>query len=86
MPRPTTTMATVIIPSRTVETSVATATLGTGSDVAQAPWSPCENAGQYNCVGGTQFQRCAAGTWSPLTPTAPGTTCEPGVSDTLNIV
>jgi len=40
----------------------------------------CENEGEWNCVGGTKFQRCASGLWSVLQDVYPGTKCAPGVS------
>ncbi|OXV07505.1 hypothetical protein Egran_04729 [Elaphomyces granulatus] len=35
----------------------------------------CSPEGQWNCIGGTSFQRCASGTWSAAQPMAAGTTC-----------
>jgi hypothetical protein len=46
----------------------------------------CSSEGQWNCIGGTQFQRCASGTWSPVQPLADGTKCQSGQSDNLNMV
>lgn len=43
----------------------------------------CEEEGSWNCVGGSQFQRCASGQWSQLVPMSEGTTCEEGVSSEL---
>ncbi|UKZ72588.1 hypothetical protein TrVFT333_000220 [Trichoderma virens FT-333] len=61
------------------------------SSVAAAPPLPLPPApapapGQWNCIGGTQFQRCASGTWSPAQALASGTQCQAGQSDNLNMV
>ncbi|OAX83355.1 hypothetical protein ACJ72_02281 [Emergomyces africanus] len=44
---------------------------GNGSAMSGA----CSNEGEWNCIGGTQFQRCASGQWSALMPVALGTQC-----------
>ncbi|KAJ1337939.1 hypothetical protein MN608_00796 [Microdochium nivale] len=44
---------------------------------------PCANEGNWNCIGGSSFQRCASGAWSATIPMAAGTTCKAGVSSTL---
>ena len=45
----------------------------------------CEDEGEWNCVGGSQFQRCASGVWSELMAVYQGTTCTPGRSSNLLI-
>ncbi|EEH05325.1 conserved hypothetical protein [Histoplasma capsulatum G186AR] len=35
----------------------------------------CSNEGEWNCIGGTQFQRCASGQWTPVMAVAAGTQC-----------
>lgn len=45
----------------------------------------CDKEGEWNCVGGSQFQRCASGNWSQLQDVYPGTTCTPGQSSALLI-
>jgi hypothetical protein len=45
----------------------------------------CENDGEWNCIGGTKFQRCASGLWSVLQDVYPGTKCAPGVSTDMLI-
>lgn len=47
---------------------------------AQPAGEACTNEGEWNCVGGKSFQRCASGQWSPLMAMAAGTTCEMGKS------
>jgi hypothetical protein len=46
----------------------------------------CSTEGAWNCISGTSFQRCASGRWSATINMAAGTSCQPGVSDTLNMV
>lgn len=38
----------------------------------------CSDEGAWNCVGGSQFQRCASGQWTDVMAMADGTSCEPG--------
>jgi hypothetical protein len=52
---------------------------------AQAVGSACSTEGQWNCIAGTSFQRCASGTWSAVMAVSGGTTCTAGISSTLNI-
>ena len=55
----------------------------TGGAGAFAAGSACTAEGQWNCVGGSEFQRCAAGAWSAAQPMASGVKCVPGQSDNL---
>ncbi|KAK7415847.1 hypothetical protein QQX98_005629 [Neonectria punicea] len=69
-----------------VSAPAATPTSGSGdgsSSGAQTAGSACSTEGEWNCVGGSQFQRCASGVWSVLMAVADGTTCESGQSSTL---
>ncbi|EPE10862.1 dna-directed rna polymerase [Ophiostoma piceae UAMH 11346] len=43
----------------------------------------CTNEGIFNCVGGSQYQQCASGSWTTLRPMPAGTTCQTGESNTL---
>lgn len=46
--------------------------------------SKCSTEGQWNCLsGGKSYQRCAAGLWSISMPVAAGTSCKPGLGDSL---
>ena len=45
----------------------------------------CDKEGEWNCVGGSQYQRCASGAWSKLQDVYPGTSCTPGQSSALLI-
>lgn len=46
----------------------------------------CSVEGEWNCVGGSSFQRCASGTWSAAQPLADGTSCEAGQGVELKMV
>ncbi|KAL7936029.1 hypothetical protein V8C35DRAFT_247417 [Trichoderma chlorosporum] len=49
--------------------------------------SACSDEGQWNCASdGKSFQRCASGAWSASMPVAAGTSCQPGMSDSLTMV
>lgn len=52
---------------------------------AGALTGPCTAEGDWNCIGGNSFQRCASGSWSIVQPIASGTTCTSGQSATLNM-
>ncbi|KAK0615855.1 hypothetical protein B0T17DRAFT_470722, partial [Bombardia bombarda] len=61
---------------------------GSGSGAssgAQAAGSACSTEGQWNCIGGTSYQQCGAGTWTPVMPLAAGTKCSPGISAAISI-
>ncbi|KAM4056289.1 hypothetical protein HRG_003206 [Hirsutella rhossiliensis] len=47
---------------------------------AHAPGTPCASEGDWNCVGGSSFQRCASGTWSALSQMSLGMKCGSGES------
>jgi hypothetical protein len=53
---------------------------------AQQVGSPCTNEGEWNCVGGTSFQRCASGSWSSVMQLAGGTSCTPGLGSSISMV
>ncbi|KAL4730603.1 hypothetical protein ACLX1H_002640 [Fusarium chlamydosporum] len=46
-----------------------------GSGTEEAAGSACTEEGQWNCIGGSKYQRCASGTWSVVQSMAAGTTC-----------
>ncbi|RBR08134.1 uncharacterized protein FIESC28_10326 [Fusarium coffeatum] len=46
-----------------------------GSGSEEAAGSACTEEGQWNCIGGSKYQRCASGTWSVVQSMAAGTTC-----------
>jgi hypothetical protein len=45
----------------------------------------CDQEGDWNCVGGSSFQRCASGAWSTVMALAQGVECSGGQSATLNM-
>ncbi|KAK5663130.1 hypothetical protein OQA88_6547 [Cercophora sp. LCS_1] len=49
------------------------------------PGTACSPEGQWNCIGGTSFQRCASGQWSAIMAVAGGTTCKAGSSSILEV-
>lgn len=58
----------------------------TGSSAgAMAAGSACSPEGLWNCIGGTSFQQCGSGIWSPVMALAAGMSCTPGQSATLNM-
>lgn len=40
----------------------------------------CTNEGEWNCIGGSTFQRCASGAWTTAQQLSSGVTCTPGQS------
>ncbi|CRK37415.1 hypothetical protein HYQ45_005694 [Verticillium longisporum] len=87
-PAKPTTLATVTTTAGTGGAPKPTSTPGSGTGNGsnagvQKPGVACANEGQWNCVGGSQFQRCASGLWSVLMQMAPGTSCETGISEAL---
>ncbi|KAJ5795171.1 hypothetical protein N7457_001770 [Penicillium paradoxum] len=43
----------------------------------------CSTEGQWNCISGSSFQRCASGTWTVSQPMSTGTECNAGQSAEL---
>ncbi|PON24518.1 hypothetical protein TGAM01_v206448 [Trichoderma gamsii] len=46
----------------------------------------CPTEGQWNCIDGTHFQRCASGSWSASQAVADGTSCQSGQAESLKMV
>ncbi|QPC75120.1 hypothetical protein HYE68_005872 [Fusarium pseudograminearum] len=46
-----------------------------GSGAEEKAGSACTEEGQWNCIGGSKYQRCASGAWSVVQSMAAGTTC-----------
>ncbi|KAJ0124612.1 spore coat protein sp96 precursor [Diaporthe amygdali] len=59
---------------------------GTTTSGATAAGSACTNEGEWNCISGSSFQRCASGTWSAVQSLAAGTACEAGVAANLKMI
>lgn len=51
-----------------------------------AAGTACTTEGEWNCIGGSSFQRCASGAWSALQPLSQGVTCTPGQSTDISMV
>ncbi|KAL6855262.1 hypothetical protein ACO1O0_006401 [Amphichorda felina] len=66
-------------------TVTTTATTPAPTNGAMTKGEACGAEGEWNCVGGSQFQRCASGVWSELMDVHTGTTCTPGRSSNLLI-
>lgn len=84
-----TTLATVTsaTPTPTPEaTEPAAAAPATGDSGSTAAGSACTTEGEWNCVGGSSFQRCASGVWSAVQSLAAGTSCEAGVAANLKMI
>jgi hypothetical protein len=62
------------------------ASAGSSPSGGFAAGTACSTEGQWNCIGGTQFQRCASGAWSAAQPLASGTQCQAGQADNLDMV
>lgn len=45
----------------------------------------CQQEGQWNCIGGSSYQRCASGQWSAVSQMAAGQKCVDGEAATLKM-
>lgn len=84
-----TTLATVTsaTPTPTPEAAAPAAAAPAASDSgATTAGSACTTEGEWNCIGGSSFQRCASGIWSAVQSLAAGTSCEAGVAANLKMV
>ncbi|KAF4449786.1 hypothetical protein F53441_6981 [Fusarium austroafricanum] len=43
-----------------------------------AAGTACTNEGEWNCIGGSTFQRCASGAWTAAQQLSSGVSCTPG--------
>lgn len=43
-----------------------------------AAGTACTNEGEWNCIGGSSFQRCASGAWTATQQLSGGVSCTPG--------
>lgn len=67
-------------------TSVDTKAGGGQNDTASSSGvqtGPCANEGEWSCVDGTSFQRCASGSWSSVMQMSAGMKCNPGESSNI---
>lgn len=47
---------------------------------------PCPTEGEWNCIGGSSFQRCGSGVWSVVQTLAAGNVCKAGQGAELSII
>lgn len=59
---------------------------GSGDSSAYAVGTACTDEGEWNCIGGTSFQRCASGAWTEVQELSSGVSCTPGQSSDLAMV
>ncbi|KAI9731921.1 MAG: hypothetical protein M1834_004372 [Cirrosporium novae-zelandiae] len=63
----------------------ASAALSTGTSTSGALSGSCSTEGEWNCIGGTSYQRCASGAWTAVEQMAAGTKCTSGLSTSLKM-
>jgi hypothetical protein len=72
-PEPAPTTPTAPAAPATPDTGAGAGAGGSGSE--ETAGSACTDEGQWNCIGGSKYQRCASGRWSVVQSMASGTTC-----------
>ncbi|KAK7414717.1 hypothetical protein QQX98_006485 [Neonectria punicea] len=82
---PATTAAPVASTPVASEAPVATSAVpdsgsGEGSGSSFSAGEACSTEGEWNCVSGTSFQRCASGAWTEVQALSDGVSCTPGQS------
>ncbi|KAE8353132.1 hypothetical protein BDV28DRAFT_114227 [Aspergillus coremiiformis] len=75
-------------PAQPSHTSTSSSGSGSGSGSSSgsssgAQTGACSQEGAWNCIGGSSFQRCAEGKWTPAQQMAAGTQCNAGQGDSL---
>ncbi|KAK0652034.1 hypothetical protein B0T16DRAFT_322987 [Cercophora newfieldiana] len=75
----------VEVPKAPAPPATPPSTSPSGGGGAFAAGTACSPEGQWNCIGGTSFQRCASGSWSAIMAVAAGTSCTPGESSSLQM-
>lgn len=70
-------------PAAAVPSSGSGSGSGSGSSSEYAAGTACTNEGEWNCVGGSSFQRCASGAWTAVQALSSGVTCTSGTSSEL---
>ncbi|KAH7165947.1 chitin-binding, domain 3 [Dactylonectria macrodidyma] len=50
-----------------------------------AAGTACTSEGEWNCIGGSSFQRCASGAWTAAQALSDGVTCTPGQSSDISL-
>ncbi|KAI1175133.1 hypothetical protein F4777DRAFT_342900 [Nemania sp. FL0916] len=73
-------------PAATPTSSVSQpAPTGGASGAAGLKTGACTTEGEWNCLDGSSYQRCASGAWTVSMPMAAGTKCSVGMSNNLAI-
>ncbi|KPM44057.1 hypothetical protein AK830_g2551 [Neonectria ditissima] len=89
---PATTAAPVVSTPVASEAPVATSTVpdsdsgsgsGSGSGESFTAGTACTDEGEWNCISGTSFQRCASGAWTEAQALSDGVSCTPGQSSDI---
>jgi hypothetical protein len=78
-PEPVASSPVVPAPAATSSASSDSSSSSSGSS-SGALTGACSTEGEWNCIGGTSFQRCANGVWSVTQQMATGTQCGAGQS------
>ncbi|VUC22441.1 unnamed protein product [Clonostachys rosea] len=80
--------------TKATATATATATASAAPTTTASPGggngsftagTACTSEGEWNCVGGSNYQRCASGAWTVVQPLAAGMTCSDGQSSELTV-
>ncbi|OJJ48958.1 hypothetical protein ASPZODRAFT_60375 [Penicilliopsis zonata CBS 506.65] len=75
-----------VITSASTPTSSSSASSSSSSSTSSGVLTgSCSTEGEWNCIEGTSFQRCASGEWSAVEEMAAGTECTTGQSDELSV-
>ncbi|KAK1244135.1 hypothetical protein MKX08_002273 [Trichoderma sp. CBMAI-0020] len=82
-PSPTSSAAVALPPA---PSSGSNASSGSSPSGGFAAGTACPTEGQWNCIDGTHFQRCASGSWSASQAVADGTSCQSGQAESLKMV
>jgi hypothetical protein len=77
-------MKSSVAPAAPAKSSAAPVPVVGGSTIAPGTHCPGQE-GNWNCIAGNSFQRCASGQWSVVQAVAAGTQCESGVSQSIKM-
>ncbi|KAL1970742.1 hypothetical protein VTN77DRAFT_2576 [Rasamsonia byssochlamydoides] len=79
------TVASISALPTTFVSSAASPSASGSSSSSGALSGACSPEGQWNCIGGNSFQRCASGVWSAVESLAAGTSCTAGQATEMKI-
>ncbi|KAH6892326.1 chitin-binding, domain 3 [Thelonectria olida] len=65
--------------------TTSTPSSGSGDGSGFSAGDACSTEGEWNCIGGTSFQRCASGAWTEPQELSSGVSCTPGQSSDLTM-